>query len=63
VATTQGARDRGLNAGDLLKTAAPLIGGRGGGKPDLAQGGGSDPEGIPGALSAVRDAVGSAGRA
>jgi alanyl-tRNA synthetase len=63
VATTQGARDRGLNAGNLLKTAAPLIGGRGGGKPDLAQGGGSDPEGIPAALSAVRDAVGSAGRA
>ena len=63
VATTQGARDRGIRAGDLVKLATAQVGGRGGGKPDLAQGGGSDPEGIPAALAAVRDAVASAGNA
>jgi alanyl-tRNA synthetase len=65
VATTEGARDRGIRAGDLVKLATAAVGGRGGGKPDLAQGGGSDPAGIPAALAAVHDAVrtatGSAG--
>jgi alanyl-tRNA synthetase len=32
----------------------PAVGGRGGGKPDLAQGGGTEPEGIPAALTALR---------
>jgi alanyl-tRNA synthetase len=57
VATTPGARERGLAAGDLVRAATAEVGGRGGGKPDLAQGGGSDPEGIPAALAAVRAAV------
>src|SRR3954465_13023791 len=38
---------RGLSAGDLIKAVAPAVGGRGGGKPDVAQGGGTDPAGIP----------------
>jgi alanyl-tRNA synthetase len=59
VATTPAARERGLAAGDLVRVAAAAVGGRGGGKPDLAQGGGSDPDGIPAALRAVRDAVAS----
>jgi alanyl-tRNA synthetase len=62
VATTEGARDRGIRAGDLVKVAAAAVGGRGGGKPDLAQGGGSDPDGIPAALAAVRDAVAGGAR-
>ena len=36
-----------LNAGALLKAMLPPIAGRGGGKSDLAQGGGSNPSGIP----------------
>ena len=42
-------RDRGLAAGALIGTFAAAVGGRGGGKPDLAQGGGSDPSGVPAA--------------
>ena len=51
VATTSAARDRGLAAGDLVKGFAPTIGGRGGGKADLAQGGGT-PDGGPGGMDA-----------
>ena len=56
-------RDRGTRAGDLVKLAVAEVGGRGGGKPDLAQGGGSDPEGIPAALAAVRRALTNGGAA
>jgi alanyl-tRNA synthetase len=52
---------RGLSAGDLIKAAAPSVGGRGGGKPDVAQGGGTDPAGIPAALKAGEEAVAAAG--
>lgn len=40
----------GVKAGDLIKTIAPLVGGGGGGRPDMAQAGGKDPAGIPAAL-------------
>ncbi|MGH3434520.1 MAG: alanine--tRNA ligase [Thermocrispum sp.] len=40
VATTPQARDKGLAAGTLVGEFAAAVGGRGGGKPDLAQGGG-----------------------
>jgi alanyl-tRNA synthetase len=33
------------------------VGGRGGGKPDLAQGGGTEPAGVPAAVEALRAAV------
>jgi alanyl-tRNA synthetase len=33
---------RGIRAGDLIREIAPIVGGKGGGKPDLAQGGGPD---------------------
>jgi alanyl-tRNA synthetase len=52
----------GLSAGDLVKAAAPAVGGRGGGKPDVAQGGGTDAAGIPAALQAGEQAVAAAGR-
>nr|CRH07663.1 alanyl-tRNA synthetase [Candidatus Magnetococcus massalia] len=42
-----------VKAGDLMKFAAPMVGGKGGGRPDMAQGGGSDPAGIPAMLEAV----------
>src|SRR3954467_13794348 len=42
VATNDEARRWGLAAGDLVRTGAGVLGGNGGGKPDLAQGGGSD---------------------
>jgi alanyl-tRNA synthetase len=57
VATTAAARDRGIAAGKLIPAFAPAVGGRGGGKPDLAQGGGTNPAGIPEAVTALRGAL------
>lgn len=54
VATNQAGRARGLSAGTALKAALPAVAGRGGGKDDLAQGGGTDPAGVDAALAAVR---------
>jgi alanyl-tRNA synthetase len=39
-----------VKAGDLIRKLAPLIGGSGGGKPELAQAGGTDPSGLKDAL-------------
>ena len=44
----------GAHAGDLVKQIAPLLGGGGGGKPELAVAGGKDPSGIDGALAEAR---------
>jgi alanyl-tRNA synthetase len=57
VATTAAARDRGVAAGALIPAFAAAVGGRGGGKPDLAQGGGTNPAGIPDAVRALRSAL------
>jgi alanyl-tRNA synthetase len=46
---------KGLKAGDLIKEVAPTIGGRGGGKPNLAQAGGTDAEGLPKALATASE--------
>jgi alanyl-tRNA synthetase len=54
VATTSAARDKGLAAGKLVPSFAPAVGGRGGGKPDLAQGGGTNAAGVPEAVAALR---------
>ena len=43
--------ERGLHAGNWLKQVAPVVGGGGGGRPDLAQAGGKNPEKIPDALN------------
>ncbi|MEH6543331.1 MAG: alanine--tRNA ligase [Porticoccaceae bacterium] len=42
-----------LKAGDLMKHVAALVGGKGGGRPDMAQGGGTDVAALPAALDAV----------
>jgi alanyl-tRNA synthetase len=57
VATGDGARAKGLSAGSLVGVAAPVLGGRGGGKPDFAQGGGTNGAAAPAALDAVVAAV------
>jgi alanyl-tRNA synthetase len=57
VATTSAARDKGFAAGKLVPSFAAAIGGRGGGKPDMAQGGGTDPSGVEQAISSLRAAV------
>jgi len=40
-----------LKAGELMKQAAAAVGGKGGGRPDMAQGGGTEPAGMEGALA------------
>ncbi|QIZ33868.1 alanine--tRNA ligase [Saccharopolyspora sp. ASAGF58] len=51
------ARDKGIAAGKLVPGFAAEVGGRGGGKPDMAQGGGSNPAGITAAIEALRKAL------
>jgi alanyl-tRNA synthetase len=57
IATNEAARERGLKAGDLVRTAAKTLGGGGGGKPDVAQGGGQNPAAIGDAVDAVERLV------
>jgi len=42
-----------IQAGKLVQEMAPLVGGKGGGRPDLAQGGGPDVSRLDGALARV----------
>jgi len=49
--------ERKLSAGEWIKTAAEAVGGRGGGKPDMAQAGGKLPEKIGDALAAARATI------
>lgn len=48
----------GFNAGELVKLMAEVLGGRGGGKPGMAQGGGEDASRVDAALAAARGALG-----
>ncbi|WP_435971111.1 alanine--tRNA ligase [Streptomyces sp. Qhu_M48] len=57
IATNEAARERGLKAGELVRTAAKTLGGGGGGKPDVAQGGGQNPEAVGEAIAAVERLV------
>lgn len=57
IATNEAARERGLKAGELVRAAAKTLGGGGGGKPDVAQGGGQNPEAIGDAVAAVERLV------
>jgi alanyl-tRNA synthetase len=57
VAVNPAAKDRGINAGDLVKGA---LAGRGGGSADLAQGGGVPAEQVPALLAAVERLVAEA---
>jgi len=63
VAASDAAVGRGLHAQDILRAALPHVGGKGGGRPTLARGGGPDVDGIPAALAAgvaaVRERLGA----
>jgi alanyl-tRNA synthetase len=54
---TQDVIDRGISAGEIIGKIAPSIGGKGGGQPNMAGGGGKDPAGLDNALAMVRDLV------
>ncbi|MEP7092083.1 MAG: DHHA1 domain-containing protein, partial [Nocardioidaceae bacterium] len=58
VAVNDDARSRGLSANDLVKVAARRLGGSGGGKDDVAQGGGADVTHVDQALVDVEHEVG-----
>jgi alanyl-tRNA synthetase len=45
---------RGLHAGEVMEAAAPSVGGKGGGRPELAFGGGPRVEALPQAIEAAR---------
>ena len=48
---------KGVNAGQIVKEAAPIIGGGGGGRPNFAQGGGTKPDKLKEAVAAAEEAV------
>ena len=50
-------QQRGIKAGDIIKNIAPIVGGKGGGKPDSAMGGGTNALKLDDALAAVDDYV------
>ncbi len=51
-AVTKDLIERGVRASDCIKQAAPVVGGGGGGRPDMAEAGGKIPEKLPEALAA-----------
>ncbi|MFR0557034.1 alanine--tRNA ligase [Pseudoscardovia radai] len=57
VATNAPARDKGIKAGDLVRSASKVLGGGGGGKPDFAQGGGQDATKVADALAQLEHDV------
>ena len=54
---TKAAVSKGVHAGNIIKNITAVAGGRGGGKPDMAQGGGTDASKIDDALAKVDDLV------
>ena len=52
---TDGAIARGAHAGNLIREIASLVGGGGGGRPNMAQAGGKNPAGIPDALDRAKE--------
>lgn len=54
---TDGAVKAGVHAGNLIKTVAPIVGGGGGGRPNMAQAGGKFPDKTGQAVEAVKDEV------
>ena len=48
---------KGLKAGDIVKTIAPIVDGGGGGKPQMAQAGGKNPAKIDEALAKARELI------
>lgn len=56
-AVTDEAQKKGAHAGNLIKAIAGLVGGGGGGRPNMAQAGGKNPEGVADALIKVAEVV------
>ena len=48
---------KGVNAGNIMKQVASIFGGGGGGRPNFAQGGGTQPDKLPQAVKAAEEAV------
>lgn len=57
VATVPKAFTDKVKAGDIIKNMVPIVGGKGGGRPDMAQGGGTQPENITEALRFIKDYI------
>ena len=55
---TDEAQKRGAHAGNLIKGIAALVGGGGGGRPNMAQAGGKNPAGIPDAIAKAKEVLG-----
>ena len=56
-AVSDGARDKGIKAGALVKIGSTILGGGGGGKDDFAQGGGTSASEVTNALTAIEKAL------
>ena len=54
---TEGAVKQGAHAGNLIKSIASLVGGGGGGRPNMAQAGGKNPAGIDEAIGKVKEVL------
>ncbi len=54
---TDGAMAKGAHAGNLIKGIAGLVGGGGGGRPNMAQAGGKNPAGIPDAIAKAKEVL------
>ena len=54
---TEAVMKQGAHAGNLIKGIAALVGGGGGGRPNMAQAGGKNPAGIPDAISKVAEVL------
>ncbi len=52
-AATRDVVEKGIKAGDVVRAIAPIVGGGGGGRPQMAQAGGKDPAKLPEALAKV----------
>ena len=59
VASVGKAHQGNLPAGKLISAVAPLVGGKGGGKPDSARGGGRDASGLQAALAKAKELIAS----
>ena len=57
VATNEAAREASVKAGALVRAVGKYMGGGGGGRDDIAQGGGTKPEGIADAIDAIRKEI------